>query len=197
MSAEAVAMPQTPIELPSRGSPTVRAASRPAPAWTQPRPLRPLQEPLPFPATVPAGGRRPAPAGDAVARGGAGLTPHPGPAPSSNGAPPDALRHARGLALAVGEVIQGRRPAHQLGHWFDLDMTQKMQRRVRWEQETAAAAGAVPVSSPVQVLGCHVQLVGEACECTATLFIGRQARALSFRLEWRRRRWSGVEVELG
>lgn len=123
--------------------------------------------------------------------------PPPGPAPTSIAAPEAARKHARALAQALSEVLQGVRPAHQLSHWLDLDMLHKMQRRARWELNSSRDMGTERGQTPAHVVACHVQLVGKACECSATIVTRGGARAVCFRLELRRNRWRGVAVEIG
>ncbi|RKW71647.1 Rv3235 family protein [Galactobacter caseinivorans] len=218
MSAEALTAPPTTAHLQLVDTHT-------APAWAQPqrmpRPLPPLAlvpqplgsptatPPTPAPPAPPSPGKHgpttstQSPAAEAAVATPAELAPtlapmsFPGPAPSSLDAPGPARAHARALAQALAEVLHGLRPSHQLSHWLDLEMLQKMQRRVRWEQDAARAMGAQLGNGPAQVIGCHVQLVGAACECSATLVTRNGARAVCFRLELRRNRWRGVAVELG
>lgn len=172
-----------------------------APAWARPqrmpRPPAPLAlvPPAPHPAHADAVDEAKARLARLVAL--PRIAEASSPAPTSTQAPEAARTHARALAQALAEVLHGLRPSHQLSHWLDLDMLHKMQRRARWELEAARALGSERGTGPAQVLGCHVQQVGEACECSATLATRHGARAVCFRLELRRNRWRGVAVELG
>lgn len=108
---------------------------------------------------------------------------------------PDPRSWSASLALALAEVLQGRRPVGQLSRWVDEPLLAVVAERQQRSPRARPADGG-PARPAVRSV--HLHLVGPAAvEVAAHLQQGTRSHALAFRLAVRADRWLCTALDLG
>jgi Family of unknown function (DUF6459) len=110
---------------------------------------------------------------------------------------PEAGGWSAALAVAIIEVLHGRRPVAQLSRWADERVLGTLQLAVRRHRPTAHL-GPDRSSGPATLHSVHVQFPTPiVAEVSAHALLGRRSIAFAFRLEASHDRWLCTVLDLG
>ncbi|MDI9587737.1 MAG: Rv3235 family protein [Gleimia sp.] len=107
---------------------------------------------------------------------------------------PDPTKWGRSIALAVVETLSGQRYPTQLERWVTPDLYEAIERRVALAERLDGPANRTPRAKALSSRTCHVN--DQVAETTHVITQGKQVRAVSVRLEARRRQWMATALEI-
>lgn len=107
---------------------------------------------------------------------------------------PDPTKWGRSIALAVVETLSGQRYPTQLERWVTPDLYEAIERRVALAERLDGPANRTPRAKALSSRTCHVN--DQVAETTHIITQGKQVRAVSVRLEARRRQWMATALEI-
>jgi len=118
-----------------------------------------------------------------------------GPGPVEPDPSTDAPALARAIALAVVEVLAGRRPVAQLARWLQPAVYERV--RMRAELTVRVLGPATAARPPVVRRARTYALEPHGLEASVVVDDGTRVRAVALRLEPRRGGWKTTALEVG